>query len=281
MPRILLVEDNELNRDMLTRRLERRGFEVVAAADGAEGVALARSAAPDLVLMDMSLPVLDGWEATRRLKADPATGRIPVIALTAHAMSGDREQAMAAGCDDFDTKPVELPRLLEKIGALLATPHVVPANARDTIETPAASRPDVVAFELPRAGLRDLAAVRDFVRAACEAAGGSAATTEALVLAADEVCANVLQHGYGAHGDEGGGPLEVRVSRDGDRLVVRITDRAALFDPGAATEPALAAPVHERPIGGLGWHLVRRTTDAVRWRPARPFGNEVTLVMAL
>ena len=278
MPRILLVEDNELNRDMLTRRLERRGFEVLSAGDGAEGVALARSTAPDLVLMDMSLPVLDGWEATRRLKADPATGRIPVIALTAHAMSGDREQAMAAGCDDFDTKPVELPRLLEKIGALLATPHVPTPHARDTIETPAVSRPDVVGYELPLAGLADLAAVRDFVRAACTAAGGSAEATEALVLAADEVCANVLQHGYGARGDVGGGPLELRVSRDGDRLLVRITDRAPLFDPGTTAEPALAAPAHERPVGGLGWHLVRRTTDAVRWRPARPFGNEVTLV---
>ena len=117
MPRILLVEDNELNRDMLTRRLERRGFEVLSAEDGAQGVALARSAAPDLVLMDMSLPVLDGWEATRQIKADGGTSAIPVIALTAHAMAGDREKAMEAGCDDYDTKPIELPRLLEKIEA--------------------------------------------------------------------------------------------------------------------------------------------------------------------
>jgi CheY-like chemotaxis protein len=119
MARILLVEDNEMNRDMLSRRLARSGYEVVIAVQGEEGVELARTASPDLVLMDMSLPVLDGWEATRRLKADPATREIPVIALTAHAMSGDREKAQAAGCDDFDTKPVEYSRLVTKIEGLL------------------------------------------------------------------------------------------------------------------------------------------------------------------
>jgi len=124
MAKILLVEDNEMNRDMLSRRLERRGHEIVMAVDGVEGVTMARSAAPDLILMDMSLPVLDGWEATRQLKADAATRTIPIIALTAHAMSGDRERAMEAGCDDYDTKPIELPRLLEKIQAMLATPRL-------------------------------------------------------------------------------------------------------------------------------------------------------------
>lgn len=119
MPKILLVEDNEMNRDMLSRRLVRSGFEVVIAVDGAAGVAMASSEKPDLILMDMSLPVLDGWEATRRLKADPSTQAIAVIALTAHAMTEDKDKALAAGCDDFDTKPVELPRLLEKIKALL------------------------------------------------------------------------------------------------------------------------------------------------------------------
>jgi CheY-like chemotaxis protein len=120
MAKILLVEDNEMNRDMLSRRLVRRGYEVVVAVDGREGVDKARTEAPALVLMDMSLPVLDGWEATRELRADPATRSIPVIALTAHAMAGDREKALAAGCDDFDTKPIELERLLGKIAALLA-----------------------------------------------------------------------------------------------------------------------------------------------------------------
>ena len=120
MAKILLVEDNEMNRDMLSRRLVKRGYEVVVAVDGREGVAKARAEAPALVLMDMSLPVLDGWEATRELRADPATRSIPIIALTAHAMAGDREKALAVGCDDFDTKPIELERLLGKIEALLA-----------------------------------------------------------------------------------------------------------------------------------------------------------------
>jgi len=115
MAKILLVEDNEMNRDMLSRRLARRGYQV----DGEQGVAMARSEAPALILMDMSLPGLDGWEATRQIKAAPETRAIPVIALTAHAMSGDREKAVAAGCDDFDTKPVDLARLLEKIEAQL------------------------------------------------------------------------------------------------------------------------------------------------------------------
>jgi two-component system cell cycle response regulator DivK len=115
MPKILLVEDNEMNRDMLSRRLLRRGYEVVMAVDGQQGVDLAGSIAPDLILMDMSLPVIDGWEATRRIKANEATKKIPVIALTAHAMSGDREQALAAGCDDYDVKPIDLARLLPKI----------------------------------------------------------------------------------------------------------------------------------------------------------------------
>jgi CheY-like chemotaxis protein len=120
MAKLLVVEDNEMNRDMLSRRLIRRGYEVVLAFDGAQGVALTKSEAPDLVLMDMSLPVLDGWEATRRIKAAPGTRAIPVIALTAHAMSDDRDKALQAGCDDYDTKPVDLPRLLEKISGLLA-----------------------------------------------------------------------------------------------------------------------------------------------------------------
>jgi two-component system cell cycle response regulator DivK len=119
MPKILLIEDNEMNRDMLSRRLVRRGYEVAIAVDGEQGLAMARAEAPALVLMDMSLPGIDGWEVTRQLKASPETRGIPVIGLTAHAMAGDRDKALAAGCDDFDTKPVELTRLLEKIEALL------------------------------------------------------------------------------------------------------------------------------------------------------------------
>jgi len=119
MTTILIVEDNEMNRDMLLRRLERRGYDVLLAVDGETGVAVARARTPDLILMDMSLPVVDGWEATRQLKADQFLRNIPIIALTAHAMANDRDQALAAGCDDYDTKPIELPRLLAKIEALL------------------------------------------------------------------------------------------------------------------------------------------------------------------
>jgi len=119
MPKILLVEDNEMNRDMLSRRLIKKGYEVVMALDGEQALEMAQTEAPDLILMDISLPGLDGWEATRRLKANPETKAIPIIALTAHAMAGDKEKCLEAGCDDYDTKPVEFPRLLGKIQDLL------------------------------------------------------------------------------------------------------------------------------------------------------------------
>lgn len=117
--KVLLVEDNEMNRDMLSRRLERKGYQIIFAGDGRQAIDLARSEMPALILMDMSLPVIDGWEATRQIKSDAAMQKIPVIALTAHAMSGDREKALSVGCDDYDTKPIEFPRLLGKIEALL------------------------------------------------------------------------------------------------------------------------------------------------------------------
>ena len=126
MTTILIVEDNEMNRDMLSRRLERKGFKVLIAVDGEEGLEVARASVPDLILMDMSLPVVDGWEATRRLKADDRLRHIPVIALTAHAMANDRDKALEAGCNDYDTKPIELPRLLAKMDVLLvASPEPV------------------------------------------------------------------------------------------------------------------------------------------------------------
>ena len=128
MVRILLVEDNEMNRDMLSRRLGRKGYEVLMAVDGGEALTLAASEAPALILMDMNLPVIDGWEATRRLKADPATAAIPVIGLTAHAMEADRARCLEAGCDDYDTKPVELPRLLEKMAQQLQRCGIDPAG---------------------------------------------------------------------------------------------------------------------------------------------------------
>lgn len=126
MPKILIVEDNEENRDALSRRLQRRGFEVVMAFDGKLGVAAAKTESPDLILMDMNMPEVDGWEATRQVKADPATAHIPVIALTAHAMAGDRDRAMAAGCVDYHTKPVELPKLLAQIEAILVQRPAAP-----------------------------------------------------------------------------------------------------------------------------------------------------------
>ena len=119
MPKILLVEDNEMNRDMLSRRLQKRGYVLVLAVDGRQALEMARSETPDLILMDLGLPEIDGWEVARRLRADDATGRIPIIALTSHAMAGDREKALEAGCNDYDTKPVDLPRLHQKIRALL------------------------------------------------------------------------------------------------------------------------------------------------------------------
>jgi CheY-like chemotaxis protein len=133
MAKILLVEDNEMNRDTLSRRLIRKGYEVVIAVDGAQGLALARSEAPDLILMDMSLPVINGWEATQKLKADPQTASIPVIALTAHAMSTDRDPAMQAGCDEYDTKPIELSRLLEKIKTLLDRKAGLERSVKDAV----------------------------------------------------------------------------------------------------------------------------------------------------
>jgi CheY-like chemotaxis protein len=128
MAKILLIEDNEMNRDMLSRRLVRRGYEVVLAVDGEQGIEMARSHKPDIILMDLSLPIIDGWEATRRIKTGEDTRHVPVIGLTAHAMVGDREKALEAGCDDYDTKPIELDRLLNKVEALLSRAKPSPSR---------------------------------------------------------------------------------------------------------------------------------------------------------
>ena len=141
MPKVLLVEDNEENRDALSRHLRRKGYAVLIAVDGRQGVEVARAEVPDLILMDMSLPVLDGWEATRQIKADSGTRGIPVIALTAHAMAGDREKALEAGCDDYDTKPIEFPRLLTKIESLLGK-NGSPARELGGVSPPTQSRRD-------------------------------------------------------------------------------------------------------------------------------------------
>jgi two-component system, cell cycle response regulator DivK len=255
MPKLLIVEDNEMNRDMLSRRLTRRGYEVVLAADGAEGVAKAGTEGPDLILMDMSLPVLDGWEATRRIKAAAGTRGIPVIALTAHAMAGDEARARAAGCDDFDTKPVDLARLVGKIERWLAP-----------LEISLPARPE------------SLAPLLAFVERACEGAGVDGEAAFALRLAAEEVCSNVIEHGYAGREP---GPLRLRFRREPDAVVLVVEDRAREFDPATAPAADLESGWEERQIGGLGWHLVRRTMDEVRHEPLSGGGNRLTLVKRL
>lgn len=177
MPRILLVEDNEINRDMLSRRLERRGYSVLCASDGQQGIDVAIREKPDLILMDMSLPVVDGWEATRRLKADPAVRGIPVIALTAHAMASDEQQAREAGCDDFDTKPVELPLgLLQKID--LPGPQALDPKSARLVTVPLTHRPEPLAAQ--RSPAPPLPAPGVDPPAECRGAGGGAAGLRSL-----------------------------------------------------------------------------------------------------
>lgn len=256
---ILLVEDNEVNREMLTRRLEKRGYRVVTAADGAEAVARARAAVPDLVLMDMGLPVLDGWEATRQLRADPVTRRVPVIGLSAHAMAADRDRALVAGADDFDTKPVDFAQLVAKIETLLARGR----RAEHTIERPAR--------------LEEVPVLLDFLQARLAEAGAGDAAWQALRLAVDEACSNVIAHGYrGA-----AGTIRLAVAVADERAVVTVTDEAPPFDPALVPPPDLDAPWAERRAGGLGWHLIRSVVDEVRHRPAGERGNVLTLVKRL
>lgn len=248
---LLLVDDNELDRDMLSRRLRRRGFNVMESVDGAEAVVLARRERPDLVVLDTSLPVLDGLSATRQLKADSETRAIPVLILSAHALQHDRDQAMAAGCDDFDTKPVELPRLLAKIEALLATRVAEPRRmdaAEDTSER---------ALALTPLSLDRLAEIRAFLsRSLTEL--GCAGSIDAFVLAVDEICANLVQHA-----DVGvfPGPTRVTVRRDGKNAIITVEDRGRPFDPADAPAPDLTSDWEDRPVGGLGWYLVKQMVD--------------------
>lgn len=264
---ILLVEDNALNRDALLRFLVRRGHETLVAVDGAEAVQLARERRPDLVLLDLSLPIMDGWEVARRLRSDALTRALPIIALSAHALRGDRESALAAGADDFEPKPVDVPRLLAKIDALLARSPV------------ASAAPGGPAAVLSRPGTREH--LDELVRFAMSAAAGAGADDEAVHavrLAVEEVCLNVIVHGYK---DDARGFVRVAIERDGDVLLVRVADEAPPFDPAHAPRPKLDVPLEEREPGGLGWHLVRAVTDEVRHEPAHPVGNVVTLVKRL
>ncbi len=254
---ILLVEDNPMNRDMLSRRLAKRGYRVVLAGDGGQALEQVRASTPDLVLMDMSLPVLDGWEVTRRLKADPVTRGIPVIGLTAHAMAGDRERALAAGADDFDTKPVDLARLLATIEAALAR------AATPQIERPAIHE--------------NLATLVDHAVRRCGALGGGDAVCNDVRLSVEEVCMNVIQHGYRGRDP---GPVRVAVRREGSALMIVIADEAPPFDPADAPPPDLSSNWRQRREGGLGWHVVRSVMDEVRYTRSAT-GNVVTLIKRL
>jgi CheY-like chemotaxis protein/anti-sigma regulatory factor (Ser/Thr protein kinase) len=239
--RVLLADDNAVDRDMLSRRLARRGFEVLQAADGVDALAQARREHPDVVLLETSLPLLDGLALTRTLKTDPLTGTIPVLVLTAHALQQDRERAMAAGCDDFDTKPVELPRLLAKIDALIA------AGGHALALTP---------LSLDR-----LADIRSFLaRSLTEL--GCASSIDAFVLAVDEICANLVQHAeVGAYP----GPTRVTVRRSGLDAIITVEDRGRPFDPANAPAPDLTTAWEDRPVGGLGWFLVKQMVDELTY----------------
>ncbi len=253
--KVLLVDDNELDRDMLSRRLVRRGFDVLQSVDGADAVAQARRERPDLVLLDPSLPVLDGLAATRLLKADPATCAIPVIILSARAMQHDREQAMAAGCDDFDSKPVELSRLLAKIEALLNARVSKPVRPDSSEAMPER------ALALTPLSLDRLAEIRAFLTTSLTELG-CAESIDAFVLAVDEICANLVQHA-----DVGifPGPTRVTVRRDGFDAIITVEDRGRPFDPAHAPVPDLTSNWEDRPVGGLGWYLVRQMVDELTY----------------
>lgn len=283
MTRILLVEDNEMNREMLTRRLQRRGFEVLIAVDGLQGVAMAGSERPDLVLMDMSLPGIDGWEATRRIKADPATRATPVIALTAHAMSDDRAKALAAGCDEFDTKPVDLARLLGKMEALLAggsgggaaiAAAAVGAPAPQTLAEQMSITLPAVPASLP--------GFKTELEHFCAQAGIGARVQEDLQVVLDEICANVIAHAY-APSPPGPLRLEMRLDRAAvpPFFEIGFVDQGRPFDPLARSAPDLSASWSERPIGGLGIHLVQTLTDHQRYSHTPADGNRLTLTKHL
>lgn len=271
MPKILLVEDNEMNREMLSRRLVRKGFEVVIAVDGLQGVAMAGADKPDLVLMDMSLPSIDGWEATRRIKADPTTRRLPVIALTAHAMSDDRAKALAAGCDEFDTKPVDLARLLDKMHRLLD------ADAADPGTTAAPAPQAAAEITLP-AVAASLPAFKTELEHFCMQAGIATTVHEDLQVVLDEVCANVFKHAY-PPGQPGA--LQLGLCLLPAALEVSFSDQGRPFDPLAKPPPDLSLPWQERPIGGLGIHLVLTLTDQQHYHHTPTEGNRLTLLKRL
>jgi serine/threonine-protein kinase RsbW len=219
---------------------------------------------PDVILMDMSLPVVDGWTATRELKADPDTRAIPVIALTAHAMAGDRERAMAAGCDDFETKPIDLNRVIAKMEALVAPP-------------PAPAAEDQGLEIVREARVENLPAVMSFVVDVCRVSKADEETVNALKLAVEEVFINIVRHGY----PDVPGPVALKIAPEPDGWSVTVRDRGVPFDPATAPAPDLESDWRDRRLGGLGWHLVRELVDEVRHRPGEDGGNVVTLIKRL
>lgn len=243
--RVLLVDNNALDRDMLSRRLARRDMAVMQSLDGLDAIECALREQPDLIVLDTSLPGLDGLTVTRRLKADTRTRDIPVIILTAHALLAHREQAEAAGCDAFETKPVDLPRLLDTMQRLLEAR--APSPVRELALTP---------LTLDR-----LAEIRRFLANALTELGCGAAV-DALVLAVDEVCANLVEHA-----DVGTfpGPTRVMVRREGRNAILTIEDHGRPFDPADAPNPSLSADWQDRPIGGLGWFLVKQMVDDLHY----------------
>ena len=265
--RILLVEDNEMNRDMLSRRLLRRGYVVMTAVDGRAAVDTALAEQPDVVLMDLSLPVMDGWEASRRIKNDARTAAIPIIALTAHAMAEDRVRALAAGCDEFDTKPVNLERLCSKITAVTrSSPAVTTETDRGETGTVFRARE-----------MSDIAGLADFVDRVCAPLRVSGDTAAEVRLAIEEVVTNILQHGYGGQP----GPVTVRFGATPERITVTIIDEAHPFDPGRVQKPDLNSGWEDRSLGGLGWHLVHQVMDEVSHEPGLRGGNVITLAKKL
>ena len=285
MPKILLVEDNEMNREMLSRRLQRKGFEVVIAVDGLQGVAMAGTEQPDLILMDLSLPGIDGWEATRRIKADAATRATPVIALTAHAMSDDRSKALAAGCDDFDTKPVDLARLLGKMAALLSSDAERAAVAATGSPSAPVNLRASIALPAVPASLREFKTELEHF---CMQAHISARVHEDLQVVLDEICANVFRHAYAL---ETPGPpvppgmlrLDMRVDKTALPPIVELSfiDQGRPFDPLARSAPDLSQSWQDRPIGGLGIHLVQSLTERQTYSHTAAEGNRLTLTKHL
>lgn len=286
MPKILLVEDNELNRDMLSRRLVRKGYAVVIAVDGLQGVAMAGTEHPDLILMDMSLPGIDGWEATRRIKANPATQKVPVIALTAHAMTDDRSTALAAGCDDFDTKPVDLERLLNKMVQLLQSGKTkAPVEAAGA---PASSWAHELTLTATHSSLPAAKAALDALSVELCLTNDQRADLHVVL---DEMCANVIAYAYPT---STGGTMHLLLRhlhgatrQDGIAAVqITVSDQGIPFDPLSVDPPCLldadpSSSIDERPIGGLGIHLIRQLTDEQRYSRSEAEGNRLTVIKSL